>query len=253
MNAAIITGGNRGIGLAITKKLKQLGYYTIVVHKDPDRKIVSNLADLEIVTDLSELKNISPIYDQMLEDLSADNLTLDLLVNNAGVASAKKFVDLTVDDFSSMMSVNLGAVFQMSRFFVEHCKKGSNKDIQSRIINISSVSGLQGFSGMAHYCASKFALNGMSQVMAKELSKLGIAVNTISPGPTKSSMWDQLDKEYKANGFMPEEANEDDYTKKLLIRRMGEPEDVAEAVEYLVKSSYTTGANILVCGGNILR
>ena len=165
----------------------------------------------------------------------------------------KKFMKLTAVDFATMFRVNVLGAFLMSQKFVKRCKKGDDKSVSSRIINISSVSGLKGFSGHAHYCASKFALNGMMQVMAKELSKKGISVNNICPGPTKTDMWNQLDKEYRVAGFMPEEANEDDYFSKLLIKRMGQPEDIAKAVEYLIHSDYSTGTNLIVSGGNIMQ
>lgn len=257
---AIITGGNRGIGLAITRKLKQMGFITAVIHKHDDSPVAasgvsedSRLIDFEFIGDVSIQGSVEQFYQNLIEKYPSEDYNLTLLVNNAGVASAKKFLDLSADDFREMMDTNLIGAFYMSKLFAQHCVKGSSNEIQSQIINISSVSGLQGFSGHAHYCASKFALAGMAQVMAKELSKIGIAVNNVCPGPTQTDMWSKLDREYKENGFMPEEANEDDYSKKLLVKRMGKPEDVAEAVAYLTVSEYTTGINLPICGGNILR
>lgn len=248
---AIVTGGARGIGLAICKKLKSLGYYVAVIDKNPDFGIDKSAMDFQFKGDVSIEYEVKEFMEMLIKDTQIlNNRGITVLINNAGVASAKKFMDLQLEDFKEMMETNVYGSFFMSKAFIAVAGEGYKKDI----INISSVSGLMGFSGHSHYCASKFALDGMSKVMAKELSKLGnYRVNNICPGPTQTDMWIKLDKEYKENGFMPEEANEDDYAKKLLIKRMGKPEDVAEAVEYLLKSDYTTGINLPVCGGNILR
>lgn len=250
---AIVTGGNRGIGLAISRSLKEVGYSIATIHKSDGMLIENMLFDLEFIGDVYLDEDVEKFYNMVKTHAKMSGATVNVLVNNAGVASAKKFMDLTEHDFSEVFTTNLMGAFKMSQAFAKACETGSNKEIKSHIINISSVSGLTGFSGHAHYCASKFALDGMSKVMAKELSKLGIAVNNVCPGPTKTDMWDKLDREYKEQGFMPEEANEDDYSQKLLIKRMGTPEDVGNAVSWIVSQDYITGINLPVCGGNIIR
>ena len=255
---AIVTGGSRGIGLPIAKGLQELGYLVAVIHKHDVGTVSSGVpsyipSDLEFIGDVGSDSDVQTFFNKVKEFAAEKKATINVLVNNAGVASAKKFLDLQDFDFEDMFHTNVIGAFLMSREFAKACEQGTNKEIKSHIVNISSVSGLQGFSGHAHYCASKFGLIGMGQVAAKELSKIGIAVNTICPGPTQTDMWTKLDKEYKDNGFMPEEANEDDYSKKLLIKRMGKGEDVAEAVLFLINQSYITGVALPVCGGNILR
>lgn len=252
---AVVTGGSRGIGLAITKKLIEMNFAVAVIHENEKQARIKIPKDqgFEFIGDVGIIGDVLAFHEQLKIKAKENDWNATVLVNNAGKASAKKFMDLTENDFEEMLKTNLMGAFFMSREFVKICEKGNNESVSSRIINISSVSGLQGFSGHAHYCASKFALNGMMQVMAKELSKLGIAVNNICPGPTATGMWERLDEEYKEAGFMPKEAREDDYFSKLLIKRIGEPEDIAQAVEFLVKSEYTTGVNLIVSGGNILR
>jgi NAD(P)-dependent dehydrogenase (short-subunit alcohol dehydrogenase family) len=243
MKSAIVTGGNRGIGRAITLRLDRMGYKVLVVHNDGKQKMFT---DEDFVFDIRQKGQVALFF----EAIVARGFVPTAIVNCAGVASAKKFLSLDVDDFDQMISTNVIGTFLMSQMFARvYGEEIGKKDI----INITSVSGLQGFSGHAHYCASKFAVTGMSQVMAKELAKLNIRVNCIAPGPTDTDMWKQLDKEYRDGGFMPHEIHEDDYMSKLIIKRMGTPQDVADAVEYLIHSQYTTGITLPVCGGNIMR
>ena len=226
-----------------------LGYETVSWNKGAKVKgVKSVLVDLSIGS--------SAIVDaiEKTQKILGENFKLDVLVNNAGVCQAKKFEEISEEDYDRIMDTNLKAMFFTSSFLLSWMKKGDNKNIASNIINISSISGLQGFTGHTHYCASKFGVIGLTQSMAKELSTQGIAVNAVCPGPTQTPMWEALDKEYSAmNGWTGLETGEQKYFGKLLIKRIGDPSDVADAVEYLIKSKYSTGTALTVCGGNILR
>lgn len=246
MKNVFITGGNRGIGLGITKQLIDEGYRVLNVHNSVG--MVQSF--------------LSPNYDEGICDVR-DRVTLEFfvnkwkekhgefyaIVNNAGIAQAKPFEKITKEEWDDMMNINVKGAFNVAQIVSPHLEEGG------RIVNISSVSGLQGMSGHAHYCASKFALQGLTQVLAKELKDRRITANTVNPGPVDTDMWKKLDKEYAAiNHWDDSMKQEDRYYSKLLIKRMGTPEDVANVVSFLLKpeSSYITGTSIKVCGGNLI-
>lgn len=245
MRRAIVTGASRGIGLAIAQRLSRSGYEVLGISREmkTPQDFYSIQADLGTPAGLE-------IVERILHKTGWDG-PLDVLVNNAGIAKAALLEDTTFEDHMLMMSVNyLGAV-AMTKMALPGLK--ANKG--GSIINVTSISGLTGFSTMSAYCASKFALTGFGLVAAKELAKFNIRVNNVCPGPTQTDMWDELDAQYrKINGWESDQQSEQAYLSKLLIKRMGHPSDVADAVEYLVsdRASYITGTNFKVCGGNLI-
>lgn len=242
---AIITGANRGIGLAIAWRLWKAGYDLLLIdYEEPTNNLPNHWfgkVDLAQPDAEAQVKKI-------IKGLGWK--AIDSLVNNAGVAKAVRVEDLSMYDAKWMMEVNYFGALKM----VKACLPLLKANGGASITNITSISGLTGFTTMGAYCASKFALNGLAMVMAKELAKYQIRVNNVCPGPTNTDMWTSLDKEYKAiNGWESEEESEQAYMSKLLIKRLGTPEDVASAVEFLVdenRANYITGINLKVCGGN---
>ena len=246
MKNVLITGGNRGIGLSITNQLLEENYRILCIHKDKDKKL--NVAGIEYYEYICDVRNRTKLLNAIL-DFTLKYGNFWGVINNAGIAHAKPFEKITTEEWDEIMDTNVKGVFNVCQF------ASPLLEDKGRIINISSVSGLQGMSGHAHYCASKFALQGLSQVLAKELKGRRITVNTVNPGPTNTDMWKQLDKEYSEINNWPEDMKQEDkYYDKLLIKRMGEPIDVANVVSFLLKpeSEYITGTHIKVCGGNLL-
>lgn len=248
MKTVIITGGNRGIGLAITKQLLFEGYRVICFHRDKAQK--RNVLSDGYEESYGDIKYTSHWLDfRHFVEVKLEVESVYAIINCAGIAHAKPFEEITEEEWDEMMAVNVKGAFLGVKIFNDMIED------EGRIVNISSVSGLQGMSGHAHYCASKFALQGLTQVLAKELKGRKITVNTVNPGPTETDMWEQLDKDYsKINHWDESMKQEDKYFSKLLIKRMGKPEDVANTVSFLLKpeSDYITGISLKVCGGNLI-
>ncbi len=248
MKRAIITGGSRGIGLAISRRLHREGFEIMSISRDGFKDEIGPQS-LHIRADLGTDSGIEIVQRMMLKH--GWDAPVQVLVNNAGIAKAALLENTSLADHMEMISVNYIGAVAMTKIALPLLK--ANKG--GSIINIASISGLTGFSTMSAYCASKFALVGFGLVAAKELAKHNIRVNNVCPGPTQTDMWDELDAQYrKINGWETDTESEQAYLSKLLIKRMGHPDDVADAVEYLVsdRASYITGTNFKVCGGNLI-
>ncbi len=241
---AVITGASQGIGLAIARRFVRNGYRVISVAREPATD--NNTWHVHIGADLAHAQDLKQVASSLKK---LDQIAV--LVNCAGIAKAVRIEDTAWSDAKQMMDVNyFGALFM-----IQQCIPLLKKNGGGSIVNITSISGLTGFSTMGAYCASKFALTGLAMTAAKELAKYKIRVNNVCPGPTQTQMWDQLDKEYRQiNGWKDETESEHAYMSKLLIKRMGHPDDTADAVEFLVsdRASYITGTNMKVCGGNMI-
>ncbi|MEE8114046.1 MAG: SDR family oxidoreductase [Nitrososphaerales archaeon] len=249
MKRVIVTGGSRGIGRAIAEKLYRSNQWEVLTtgaksETGPTPLHVNTPIDLDY-GDLGRGR-----FKGFLDSHGWLGKPIHALVLNAGAAIAKPFVEHTLDDFRNMFEVNTIFPWWCVKTLVTELEMG-----KASVIGISSISGLTGFSTMAGYCASKFGLNAVMQVGAKELSKKGIRFNNVCPGPTQTDMWNNLDKQYrKINGWESDEQSEQAYMSKLLIKRMGHVNDIADAVEFLVsdKAQYITGTNMKVCGGNLI-
>jgi meso-butanediol dehydrogenase/(S,S)-butanediol dehydrogenase/diacetyl reductase len=226
----IVTGWSGGIGSALCAVLETNNYDVYCFQDDVSQRV-------------SWVWNQRVGYPKKfkIDDLYA-------IVHCAGIADAKQIHNVTKTDMMRMMEVNcLPLLWSIQIFGVEMELNNRDKNSHSHIITISSISSLLGSSYLAHYCASKFAVNGLMQVAAKELAKHKIMVNNVCPGPTDTPMWSMLEKQY---GEI--ESHKVDYLSKQLVKRLGEPRDTVDAVMYLLRSSFITGTNINVSGGQIL-
>ncbi len=238
---AIVTGGTRGIGFTIVEeflkngaKVALCGSKQETVDKALAKLANDDLADsvMGICPNLTDADSVAQAFASVVERFG----TLDVLCNNAGVSSRTKLVDYTVEEFESVMDINVIAPFVCAqaavRIMVEQGKGGS-------IINTSSMVGKYGQPSGSAYPTSKFAINGLTLSLARELAPLGIRVNAVAPGVTHTDMVDALP---------------DNLIKPLIasipLGRMGEPEDIANACLYLASdmSSYVSGAVIPVDG-----
>ena len=232
---AIVTGGSRGIGAAVAKKLAQMGADVAILD-------ISDSADAaEVCADIEKLGRKAVLYPCNVADFAQTKETVDkikkdfgavhILVNNAGITRDKLIPMMKEEDFDSVIGVNLKGVFNMIR----HCAMLMVKERYGRIINISSVAGLIGNPGQANYSASKAAVVGLTKTTAKEFAKKGVTCNAIAPGFIQTIMTENLGD----NKLMEE----------IPVGHMGTPEDIADAVAYLVSAAYVTGEVIRVDGG----
>ena len=237
---AIVTGGSAGLGLEIAEKLTQHNIFTVIIGRDENKLAAAKerMGDkvATIAFDLNNLKEIPAL----IAEIHLRYGRIDILVNNAGINMKKNFSEVTDEDFQNILSVNVNAVFSISREVVKIMEaQGSGS-----IINISSMAAIYGIPKVIAYTASKSALEGMTKAMAVELSPKGIRVNSVAPGFIETDM--------SAKAF-----NDDDERKQKVLSRtpmghLGKPDDVAEAVLFLATnaSKYITGTSIRVDGGN---
>lgn len=236
---AIVTGGNSGLGFATAKKLCDNGVKTFIIGRSKDKteeacaEIGPNA--IPVIFDLNNLKEIPA----MIEGLAKEG-NIDILVNNAGINLKKDFLEVTDEDFLSIIHTNVLSVFAVSREVVKVMKNHGG----GSIINISSMASQYGLPKVIAYSASKGAIETMTRAMAVELAQFGIRVNCIAPGFIKTKM------STKALDNDPERKN------KVLSRTpmgiLGEPSDIADAVYYFAtsESKFTTGTVLPVDGGN---
>lgn len=237
---AVVTGGAKGLGLAITRKLVAEGIQVVMIGRNESQleTIAAELGDLcsYRVFDLQQLKGIPAL----IADIISEYKKIDILVNNAGINMKKPFLEVTDDDFSSIVQTNLNAVFSISRETIKYMAEAQS----GSVVNISSMASQYGIPKVIAYTAAKTGIEGMTRAMATELSPLGIRINCVAPGFIKTAM------SSKALDADPERKN------KVLSRtpmgKMGEPEDVAEAVYFFCSnaSKYVTGVVMPVDGGN---
>ncbi len=249
----VITGAGRGIGAAIARALAAEGACVFVT--DIEQQATEAVRDEilkaggraeALLLDVTQPEQVEDVLRQVEQKVG----TLDVWINNAGVSSMNRFVDLTLDDWDFNMHVNARGTFicgqAAARWFINHRKPG-------RIINIASMAGKRGAAPfLAHYVASKFAVVGLTQAMAAELAPHGILVNAVCPGYVKTSMQDrEVAWEAELRGITPEEVRQL-YIDDTPLGRLETPEDVAKIVVFLASddASFMTGQAINVTGGS---
>ncbi|MET3114560.1 NAD(P)-dependent dehydrogenase (short-subunit alcohol dehydrogenase family) [Pedobacter sp. CG_S7] len=237
---AVVTGGAKGLGLAITRKLVEEGIQVVMIGRNESQLeiIASELGQLcsYRAFDLQQLKGIPAL----IADIILEYKNIDILVNNAGINMKKPFLEVSDDDFASIVQTNLNAVFAISRETIKYMVLAQS----GSVVNISSMASQYGIPKVIAYTAAKTGIEGMTRAMATELSPMGIRINCVAPGFIKTAM------SSKALDADPERKN------KVLSRtpmgKMGEPEDVAEVVYFFSSnaSKYVTGVVMPVDGGN---
>jgi NAD(P)-dependent dehydrogenase (short-subunit alcohol dehydrogenase family) len=252
---AIVTGAASGIGRAIALRLSREG--AVVVAADLEGKAAEGMVQeivgqgrrgLAIEADVSAEKDVERIIQETLKNFGP----VDILVNNAGIGTTGLIIDHTVDDWEKSMSVNLKGTFLCSRAAAKEMiprKRG-------RIVNISSIGGKEGEEFIGGYCASKFGVIGLTQVMAKELGRHRITVNAVCPGYIWTPMWEKMAVWFKENfpalaGKSPEEIFEARVKSVTPLRRPQTGEDIASLVAFLVseEAKNINGQSINVDGG----
>lgn len=237
---ALITGASRGIGRAIALAMARSGADIAVIYSGNDSLAEEVCAQAHNfgVRALSYRCNVADLAltDAVIKRVCEDFGTVDILVNNAGITRDKLIMQMSEEEFDSVLNVNLKGSFNMikgvSRLFLR--KKSG------RIINITSVSGMMGNAGQANYSSSKAGVIGLTKTAAKELASRGITCNAIAPGFIKTDMTDAMPEEIKAAALS-----------QIPMKQMGDADDVANLAVFLASDAakYITGEVIKVDGG----
>lgn len=240
MKCALITGGSRGIGKAVSIKLAlELNYHVLINYQSNENAALETLKEINDGGGRGELIKFDVSNDESvksaLENWEAMNPSaiVEVIVNNAGITRDGLFMWMTKQDWNDVLNTSLGGFFNVTNFFMQ--KMLRNK--YGRIINMVSVSGVKGTAGQTNYSAAKGALVAATKALAQEVAKRKITVNAVAPGFIKTDMTGELD--------------EKELVKMIPVNRFGEAEEVADLVTFLAskKASYITGEIININGG----
>jgi len=232
----IVTGASGGIGNAIIKKLSEAGANILASGTRVEKleELKKNFEGLKILKfDISKSDKIEEFIENATSELGG---SLDGIVNNAGITQDNLAIRMSLDEWQKVININLTSTFLMSKFAIKKMLKNKS----GKIVNITSVVGHTGNLGQANYTASKAGIVAMSKSLAIEYAKKNININCISPGFIKTAMTDKIDDKFK-----------EVIVSKIPSARLGEPEDIANAVLFLSsdQSNYINGETLHVNGG----
>ncbi|HSL17581.1 MAG TPA: 3-oxoacyl-[acyl-carrier-protein] reductase [Methylomirabilota bacterium] len=234
---ALITGGARGIGAEIARRLASDGAHVVCADVLDTADIVADIGSSGgsaegRVLDVTDAGTAA----EVVGSVHAAHGRLDVLVNNAGITRDQLLVRMKPEDWDLVLRINLDGAFKVS----QPAAKLMMKQRSGRIVNIASVVGLMGNAGQANYAASKAGLIGFTKALARELGPRNVTVNAVAPGYIQTAMTDALSDDQRAA-----------LMKSVAIPRLGAPADVADAVAFLAgpHASYITGVVLNVSGG----
>jgi acetoacetyl-CoA reductase len=236
---AVVTGGTRGIGEAISKALKAAGYKVAANYGGNDeaaQKFKSATGIPVYKWDVSSYESCA----EGLKKVEADVGPIEVLVNNAGVTRDTMFHRMTPEQWSTVINTNLNSLFNMCRPVIE----GMRARKFGRIVNISSINGQKGQMGQSNYSAAKAGELGFTKALAQEGAKSGITVNAICPGYIATEMVKAVPKDVLEKSILPQ----------IPLGRLGEPEEIARCVVFLAAddAGLITGATISANGGQAM-
>ena len=232
----IVTGASGGIGNSIVKKLNKAGANILASGTRIEKleELKKNFENIKILKfDISQSDKIAEFIENATNELGG---SLDGLVNNAGITQDNLAIRMSLEEWQKVININLTSTFLMSKFAIKKMLKNKS----GKIVNITSVVGHTGNLGQANYTASKAAIVAMSKSLAIEYAKKNININCISPGFIKTAMTDNIDEKFR-----------EVIISKIPSARLGEPDDIANAVLFLSsdQSDYINGETIHVNGG----
>ncbi|WP_267241437.1 3-oxoacyl-[acyl-carrier-protein] reductase [Streptomyces sp. PR69] len=231
--SVLVTGGNRGIGLAIARAFAEAGDKVAITYRsgEPPEELVK-LGCLPVRCDITDAEQVEQAYKE-IEDKHGP---VEVLVANAGVTKDQLLMRMSEDDFTSVLDTNLTGAFRV----VKRANRGMLRARKGRVVLISSVVGLLGSAGQANYAASKAGLVGFARSLARELGSRNITFNVVAPGFVDTDMTKALSDEQRAG-----------IVSQVPLGRYAEPGEIAAAVKFLASddASYITGAVIPVDGG----
>ena len=235
---ALITGGGRGIGKTIALKLAASGANIALADMNPDMeevgKEIENMGRQcqTFLTDVTQLEEVNEMVKNTVKELGG----VQILVNNAGITQDNLFMRMKPEQWSKVIDVNLNGVFHVTKAVIRTMMKQRS----GKIINISSVVGFTGNPGQVNYSSTKSALVGFTKSLAREVGARGITVNAVAPGFIITAMTQALN-----------ESQQEAILQQVPLGRMGEAEDIANAVAFLAseEAKYITGTVLHVNGG----
>ncbi|MGW1158972.1 3-oxoacyl-ACP reductase FabG [Streptomyces sp. NPDC002519] len=226
--SVLITGGNRGIGLAIARHLADAGDRVAVTYRsgEPPEGL------LGVRCDITDTEQVDLAFKQVEEQHGP----VEVLIANAGITKDQLLMRMSEDDFTSVLDTNLTGAFRVTK----RASRGMLRAKKGRVVFISSAVALRGESGQANYAASKAGLVGFARSMARELGSRGITFNVVAPGLTETSMSQQLSEDQLEN-----------LKSQIPLGRLARPEEIAATVAFLSSdyAAYITGAVVPVDGG----
>lgn len=238
---AIVTGASKGIGREIAKSLATLGITVVANYNNSEEEAVNLKNEMQtrktnfdiFKADVSKREDVKKLVEYTLKKYNK----IDILINNAGISEYKLFAETTDEDWNKVINTNLYSAFAMSQEVLKnmiHNKSGC-------IINISSIWGMVGSSLEVLYSISKAGVDGLTKALAKELGPSNIRVNSIAPGIINTKMNDRLSKEDIQN-----------IKEEIPLEKIGNAEDIAKCIEWLIEDNYTTGQVISINGGWVI-
>tara|TARA_Y100000816_G_C26076006_1_gene566421 strand:- start:21 stop:758 length:738 start_codon:yes stop_codon:yes gene_type:complete len=232
----IVTGASGGIGNSIVKKLyeNEANLLATGTKVEKLKELKSNFKNLKILSfDISQNDKIEEFIENASKELGGN---IDCIINNAGTTQDNLAIRMSINEWNKVIDVNLTSTFLLCKFAIKKMLKNKS----GKIVNITSVVGHTGNLGQANYTASKAGIVAMSKSLAIEYAKKNININCISPGFIKTAMTDKIDEKFK-----------EIIVSKIPSARLGEPEDIANAVLFLAsnQSNYINGETLHVNGG----
>ncbi|WP_306252615.1 acetoacetyl-CoA reductase [Parvularcula sp. IMCC14364] len=235
---ALVTGGTRGIGKAISVGLKNAGYNVVANYAGNEEAAAQFTEETGITAIKWDVADYA-ICETAIGDIEARHGATDILVNNAGVTRDIPFHKMSLDHWRTVMSIDLDSAFNMTRPVIN----GMRDRGFGRIVNISSINGQKGQFGQANYSAAKAGLIGFTRALAQETARKGITVNAVAPGYIGTDMVNALDDKVL-----------DSIVGQIPVGRLGTPEEIADCVNFLVSEQcgFITGSVLTANGGQYI-
>ena len=251
----LVTGAARGIGRGIALRLARDGADIALVdmHRDKLDEVAGEVRELGrkasiFVADVSDRAQVFAAVDHAEKELNG----FDVMINNAGIAQVKALEDVTPEEVEKIFKVNVNGDIWGIQAAADKFRARKQK---GKIISASSIAGHDGFALIGAYCATKFAVRGLTQAAARELAPYGITVNAYCPGVVGTDMWVQIDEGFSKITGAPKGETFKKFCDGIALGRPETPEDVAALVSYLAgpDSDYMTGQAVLIDGGMVYR